>query len=183
MLEWINANAAGISALAAVATASIAAWALVRTSADSRDRSRPYVVVEYRKAPQVDQYLELVVRNAGQSPARKLQVTFEPMPDGHERDQNLRAYLIRRYAEEIPALMPGQEFTNVARMAKGEESTSDFPHQFTATVAYRGRFKSWKDTFDLNAHLWFDQTYVTSSKSPEGRLEQIAKAIRGLSSS
>ena len=45
---WLNTNAAGVSAMAAVTTAFIAVVTMWASAADSRRRSRPYVLVDLR---------------------------------------------------------------------------------------------------------------------------------------
>ena len=43
--DWLAANGTGVSGLATVATAIVAIWTLVHMSRDSRDRTRPLIVV------------------------------------------------------------------------------------------------------------------------------------------
>lgn len=73
VLDWLvsllEGNAAVISALATVATAVIAVFALGSTARDSRERSRPMIFAMFREAEHSDSSFELVVKNFGLSAA------------------------------------------------------------------------------------------------------------------
>ena len=98
MWEWLSLNGGGLSALAAVVTAVIAIIALDHTARDSRERSRPMMVAEFRLAEHNDASIDFVLRNAGPSIARGVTVEFQPaleVPD--DGDRYVTPALIRRY--------------------------------------------------------------------------------------
>ena len=71
--QWLVNNGNGLAALAAVDTAAIAIIALRSTAADSRDRSRPYVLAELSLATDSDTSIDIVIRGtraARGTPAR-----------------------------------------------------------------------------------------------------------------
>src|SRR5674476_1568029 len=107
--QWLVNNGSGLAALAAVGTAAIAIVALRSTAADSRDRSRPYVLAELSLATDSDTSIDIVIRNAGLSVARNVHVRFDPVlvvpGDGR---RYVTEYTVRRYATPIPTLAPGQ---------------------------------------------------------------------------
>lgn len=108
--RWINESGAGLSGMAAIVTAAIAVIALRQTSQDSRDRSRPVVIAEFQQARDSTSAIDLVVRNFGASVARDLEVSFEPqlaVPD--TGGPFVTPFLIKRYADPIPVIAPGQD--------------------------------------------------------------------------
>lgn len=190
--EWFGANSGMVSALATVATAVIAIFALVSAATDSRERSRPMVLAEFRRAKNSDSTIDLVIRNAGPSVARALTVTFDPEPVLPPDSSNLvTPYLLQRYRQPIPSLSPGQELTNIwysgrlpedgGNELENGEPTSD---AVTVGVTYRGvRRRRYRDSFPLHVDLVKMTTYSTSSKSVPGRLESIDKSLRSIKDS
>lgn len=192
MWDWFGANSGTVSALATVATAFIAIMALLSAATDSRERSRPMVLAEFRRAENSDSTIDLVIRNAGPSVARALSVSFEPEPVLPADSSNLvTPYLLRRYRQAIPSLSPGQELTNIwyagrlpengGNELQNAEPTSD---AVTVHVAYRGvGRRRYRDEFPLHVDIVKMTTYSTSSKSVPGRLESIDKSLRSLKDS
>jgi len=112
--QWIDESAGALGAVATIAIACFAAFTLVSASRDSRDRSRPYIIAEFRMAEHNETAFDLVVRNAGASMGRTVVVTFDPplvVPTGG--GPYVLPYLIARYDEALPCVAPGQVFTNV----------------------------------------------------------------------
>jgi hypothetical protein len=62
--EWLSDNSGGVTALATLVTALVAAAALGRSAIDSRERSRPMMVAEFRKAEHSNRTIDLVIYNA-----------------------------------------------------------------------------------------------------------------------
>lgn len=189
---WMQANSAGVSALATAATAVIAIMALVSAAQDSRARSRPMVLAEFRRAVNSDSAIDLVVRNAGPSVARDLRVTFDPEPVlPSDSSRLVTPYLLQRYRTSIPSLSPGQELSNIwfsGRAVPGGgnelqngEPTSD---EVVVTVSYRGvRRRAYRETFPLHVDLVRMTTYSTSSTSLPGRLTTIDKSLKTMNDS
>lgn len=115
-MGWLEAHATTLDAIGGIATAVagvVAVLTLMRAGLDSASRTRPYVVVEYEVPSTGGKVLSLVVRNAGSTAARNMQVEFEPpFVDGGPRT-NLGRYVARRYARPVPVLAPGQAFRSL----------------------------------------------------------------------
>lgn len=144
--SWIGTNSSVVSASATVATAAIAIAALLSAARDSRERSRPMVLAEFRRAENSDSAIDLVVRNAGPSVAREVQVSFEPEPVLPQDSSGLvTPYLLKRYQGPIPSLSPGKELHNIwfsgavhpdgGNELHNTEPTSD---EVTVRLTYRG---------------------------------------------
>lgn len=189
----MNENGAGLSAVAAIATAVIAVWTLRDARVDSRERSRPMVLAEFRRAKHSNGTIDLIVRNAGPSIARDVKVTFDPVPVVPDTGgPYVTPYLLRRYAEPIPALAPGQELTNIwfagrapndgrHDLVNGEPT----PDAVTVTIEYRGtgRRRRYVDEFPLHVDLIRMMTYSTSSTSLPGRMRSIDESLRSMKDS
>lgn len=184
VLTWMNDNGAALSALATVATALVAIVALAHTARDSRERTRPVVLAEFRKEEHSSTVIDLVVRNAGQSVARDVVVKFDPEPvlpdDG---GVYLTKWLLKRYHQTIPTLAPGQELTNIwfsmDAAEVNEEPTAD---QVRVTISYRrSRFRRYSEVFPLDVDLIRMMTFAEDSTSIPGRMTSIAKSLEALS--
>lgn len=118
--DWLVANGSGISALAAgigalaAVTAARIAWSSLRqTARDSRDRSRPVVVVELGYHPNFKRALEIKVHNAGASLARNVRLTFDPaLPTEASDRSRYGAYAARMFASPLRTFAPGQMLSN-----------------------------------------------------------------------
>src|SRR5699024_10626741 len=134
------------SAVATILASLVAIATLIFFSRDSAARARPYVIAEAR-IPKFSKFgYVLAIRNAGQTPARDLQVTFDP-PLGpySEAEQGGRStcFIEERYKGTIDTLGPGQELTNSVVIDPGEGKVSPFPLDVSVTVKYR-RWKRWR---------------------------------------
>lgn len=184
--EWLNDNNGGVTALATMVTALVAAAALRRSAVDSRERSRPMMVAEFRLAEHSEDTIDLVVYNAGQSLARDVKVTFDPMPELPSDTTGLLApYLLLRYAEPIPTLAPGQQLTNVwyfGKPKKADENDEPTPDEVTVNIEYKGpgKWKRYLDRFPLHVDIVRMTTYAIDSESFPGRLESIDKSLKTL---
>ncbi|CAN5196282.1 hypothetical protein BH09ACT5_BH09ACT5_05960 [soil metagenome] len=150
---WLNGNAAGVSALAAVFTAIIAIIAIRSSAADSRRRSRPYVIVSLLADPHTKAgVMNLVVENIGQSAARDVEVTFEPaLPIPENKTGSLIWYVIQRYQAPVPLLAPNQSLTNAWRLRDSAEDKHG-PRTVSVRVKYKGnRRRRYADVFKLDA--------------------------------
>lgn len=189
--QWLVNNGSGLAALAAVGTAAIAIIALRSTAADSRDRSRPYVLAELSLATDSDTTIDIVIRNAGLSVARNVHVRFDPVlvvpGDGR---RYVTEYTVRRYAKPIPTLAPGQRLSNIwwsGHMAPGgtslisEEPT---PEECTVTIEYwDDRRRRYHDDFPLVVDTMLTTTYSVSSTSIKGRMKSIDESLEKVAGS
>lgn len=149
---WLNGNAAGVSALAAVFTAIIAALAISSAASDSRRRTRPYVLVDLRQDPHtMAALMNLVVENIGQSEARDLEVAFEPaLPVPEDKVGSFAWYVIQRYRSPISLLAPQQSLVNAWR-TRESRGDKDGPRTVTVQLQYRGGRHRYSDVFNLDA--------------------------------
>lgn len=190
--QWLNLNGAGLGAAATVMTALVAIYALRQAAIDSRERSRPVVLAEFRRAENSHSTIDLVIRNAGLSVARDVQVTFDPKPAmPADASGLLTPYLLKRYAAAIPTLSPGQELSNIwfsGQVPPGggpemvnQEPTSD---EVTVLIAYRGTGRRvYRESFPLHVDVVRMMTYSTSSDSVPGRIDGIYKSLQSLDQS
>jgi hypothetical protein len=180
-VDWNAVDWTAVGGIAAAATALVAIGALLAASRDSRERTRPVVVAEYRVPPFGFKTLELVVRNVGASTARNIRVTFDPPLPDTGRNNSLTPFVIRRYAQPITVLGPGQELTNAVHVDEDDPSDTDVPDDMTVRVEYDRRWwRKYKDTFRLQTSVYITHTYTTSSDSPEGRLKEIRDQLKKL---
>lgn len=163
----------------------IAVIALRQTAQDSRDRSRPVVIAEFRPARDSTSAIDLVVRNLGASVARDLEVSFEPqlvVPD--TGGPFVTPFLIKRYADPIPAVAPGQDLRNIwwsGAVGHGNdlENSEPTPDEVRVNVQYRGSGKSqYCDSFSLHVDIVKMTTYSTSSDSLPGRLKTMDASLK-----
>lgn len=167
MIEWLNSSEGALSGMAGLATvvmALVAIAALISAGLDSAARTRPYVVVEYEIwAPYDRPYLRLVVRNAGQTAARKLKVTFDPPFQESEEPGKLGTYVARRYKDAIDVLGPGQKLTS---LFVADPKDDEPPEHVEAKVSYESPFwrcRDYHDTFILQRSIYTQQLSVGKS--------------------
>ncbi|HSX68522.1 hypothetical protein [Nocardioides sp.] len=171
----------GVSALAAVATAGIAIYALSGTRADSREQTRPIVIAELVPAPLSTTAIDLRIANYGRSSALDVAVRFDPpMPTSDQlgRDGRLLPFIAARYARSIPLLAPRASMTNVFQAVSGDEEAPQGP--VTATITYRSaeniRYSN-KFVLDVNLIGWTTTSQPATSTEPSKR---IANAVESL---
>ncbi|WP_146604995.1 hypothetical protein [Jiangella anatolica] len=179
--DWNAVDWTAVGGISAAATALVAIGALLAASRDSRERTRPVIVVEYRVPPFAFNRLDLVVRNVGASTARNIRVTFDPPLSDMGRDGILARSVIHRYAQPITVLGPGQELTNSVQVDENDPSDCDVPDDMVVRVEYDRRWRrNYKDTFRLQTSAYFDHTSTRSSDAPEGRLKEIGDQLKKL---
>lgn len=173
-----------VAGMSAAITSAIAIVTLLFAGRDSRERTRPVVLVEYRILPHASKSLQLVVRNAGVSIARDLKVSFDPPLERREEDDLIRTSIIDRYAAGIPALGPGQELTNIVSFYGLPEDSGDLPKIVTAIVEYRnGRTRWYTDRFILAVEVYMHHTYETNSASLDGQVAAMQKSVKEIARS
>jgi hypothetical protein len=187
--DALNANGGGIAALAAISTALVAIGTLWSARTDSQERSRPMVLAEFRKPPNSRTSIDLVVRNAGPSIARNVEVKFDLIPTVASNDRvSTKGALMTRYRDSIPTLAPGQELVNTwFAGVSGDHpvelvnsaTTSD---EVTVTIAYRGsgRRRRYVDRFPLHIDLVRMGTSRVDSSSPLGCTRSIDESLKAV---
>lgn len=179
-IDWGAEYWAAVGGLSAAITGLVAIWALLHASRDSRDRSRPVMVAEYRIPPYSAFALLFVIRNAGASVARDVTVSFDPELGTPTDGQKIRPFLIERYAEPIPVLAPGQELSNSVHVDDEDQDETDLPFEVTVRIRYRrSRWRWYQDDYLLKSAVYTKHTWQESSTSPDGRLKSIKEALEG----
>jgi len=182
---WIIATATSVGVVVAVLTAITGLRTLRQLRTDSRERSRPMMAAELRKAPYSPGTQLLVIRNYGPSIARNVKITFiPPIPDPtpERATQSVSPFITRRYATPIPVVTPDMELSNIwfSGRLQGElwVNFEPTPDQFTVRIAYDGpEGTRYEDRFSLDTDLIRQHTYVSSSTDPENRLKEAVKSL------
>ena len=149
----------GVSALAALLTAAFAIVTIRQAAQDSRDRTRPVVIVRLTPGPKLSHgYLYLIMQNMGDSVARDLAVTFDPEMTSRETDAGQRLiagpFIRRRYSRKMPLLAPKERLSNTY-YAFEHALQSGVPKTCRVSVEYRDdRDKTYRDSvlLDVDAH-------------------------------
>jgi hypothetical protein len=188
MWQWFNDNGSGLAAVAAIITGLVAIWAIVNAKQDSRDRSRPVVIVELGIHPDADLTITLTVRNAGPSVARNLTVSFDQPLAELAADGNHLRYIVKMFGEPISVLGPGQALSNPWRSSHRQEG---MPDSCNVTVAYvDSHDRPYTDEFKIDAAPLRGRLILVESDSIKGCIRRVAKeaehqtaALRSIASS
>lgn len=174
-IDWASDYWTAVGGLSAAATAVVAIGTLIRAGRDSRERTRPVVIAEYRVPAFGFNILELVVRNIGASVARNVKVSFDPPLVDQGTGESTTPFVIARYANPIPALGPGQELVNAVYIDDDDPDDSDLPPVLTVTIEYDRwrKVRRYRDTFRLLSTVYMKHTVGRASDAPEGRLKEI----------
>jgi hypothetical protein len=171
--QSVAAVAASVSALAAIVTALIAAYSLLGSRQDSRDRTRPVIVARLRRESLADGSIVLQVKNFGATSARDVHVSFDPPtadPAALPEEDKWR-WIGLRYAKPIPNWPPGMSLGNTVRF--GHEAVDPF----TVKVAYKALDgRRYHDHFYLDPQVHQKETH--SQLSTDGQFEK--KVTRAL---
>lgn len=187
MWHWLSVNSAAVSCIAAMITAVVAVWTLRWAAIDNRERSEPMMLAEFRRPKHSNHGIDLVVRNAGPTPATNVEVKFDPMPVvPNDGQRYVTRYLLRRYAHLIPVIAPGQELTNLWCSSRPEPTgEGTYNHEPTSdsvivTISYRGLRKRhvFTQTFHLEVDLIKMTTEQVASESELGRMRAIAASLQ-----
>ena len=176
----VAAFAAGASALAAIVTAIVAVRSLVGTRRDSRDRTRPVIVAQLKRAPLSHGTLDLILSNYGSTSAEHVQVGFDPpLPDpSNLPPSDMRQWIALRYSKTFNQWPPGMTLSNVYRAGH------DAVEAVTVSVRYQGQDGTqYRDDFELDPDALIKETQASpSSTTPAekrviGALEAMARAL------
>lgn len=180
--QWLVDNGPGVSAVAAALASIVAIVTLLRASMDSRARSRPVIIAEFRPDPESDSTFSLVIRNDGASLANRITVQFEPPLSVEAADESrIAKRLIKRFESSISHLAPGQELASVYALyglASGSNEKVNLaktPYDVNVTVEYSGvGRKRYREVYPLTSDTMTLNTFTYSSSSLRGRVEAIA---------
>lgn len=177
----VAATAAVVGGISAVAAAVNGSRTLRRARTDSADRSRPYVIAEFRDRELAHMTILFVVRNLGQTEARNLKVAFTPDLPVAPEDQvpaDTIKFIKRRYANPIKLLAPGQELDNTYSVGEPQPDEVRSPKQVTVALSYDGpNNRHYETTFELDTELLSTRTYVTSSSDPSEQMKVVIKHL------
>jgi hypothetical protein len=184
---WVSMNATPIVAVATVVTAIIAIFALRSTARDSRDRTRPVVLAQFRLAAHNDKAFDLIIRNYGQSSARDVEVKFDPPFGMDERKDRLTEILAQRYDKRIPILPPEVEVSNLWWTGRPKPASTELmnalstPENVTVRISYKGnRVRRYKEKIPLDSRWMKLDTSSVSSDSMRGRTKTIAESVKAI---
>lgn len=183
-----------ITAIATVATAIVAVVTLLALRADSKDRTRPFVVVDLERAPNSrgQGRLDLVLRNYGVTPARDLKVTFTPHPitiAGDGRPAVVAKVLEHRFRPVFHVLPAGRPIRAAYYIGvpdpKNPGSTRNdepLPDSFTVHVEYQGARtkKPYRDTFRLSVEDYWHETDGTTRSHPSSPDKDLVHAVENV---
>lgn len=167
-------------AIAVIVTAVIAARTLNSARDDSRARSRPMMIAEFRREPLSHGAVLLVVKNVGASVASDVLVTFEPSaPDSLEDlpDSDLWKWVYRRYSSPVSTWAPGWTLSNVVRTG------DDRLEHSVIHISYNGHDGTpYAETFQLRPEHILNETTSTPSRSkdPAALEQQKVSALQAL---
>ncbi|WP_166906166.1 hypothetical protein [Mycobacterium sp. DL440] len=183
-----------LATLAQVGTVGVAGWALiyargqVKEARETRERvAQPEVVVFIERDPQNWHYMDLVVKNFGQTTAYNIRIELPPLavvpwthPDTGEEVTSLY------FPQNIAVLAPGQDWrTSWDSGIEREEYKGELQTQFVGHVEFDDKMNpdkpSYRNPISLDADMFRDSIRVTTEKgrSAEKALYEIANTLNG----
>jgi hypothetical protein len=163
--DWSALAAATTTLIALVATA-IAIIQVRQARKLREEQAQPFVIVDFEPSSASNIFLDLVIKNTGQTLARDVKITFEPplksayysSPGAPEQYDIMQAAIIR---EGIPTLPPGKEFRiHFERMP--DRFTSDLPRSYTATVRFSSNRRVERPLiYRLDLDIYFGTRHLT----------------------
>jgi hypothetical protein len=135
-----------------------AAFSQIKAAETARiAQSRPYVIVDLEPASHTRDVVELVIRNAGRTAARNVELAFSPEP---QRAQEIPSYPLnemRLLKQPTPVMPPDREIRVLFDVThEYAAKRGSLPSTYTVTVTYADdEATPWIDTYvlDLDVHL------------------------------
>jgi hypothetical protein len=180
LAQWVTA---GIALGAAVF-----AYFQVIEARRTRERvAQPDVVVYIERDPQNWHYMDLVIKNFGQTPAYNIRLTLPPLEvvpwENSVTGERVTALWV---PESIAVLAPGQEWrTSWDSGIEREEYEGELKTQFVGNVEFDDKMNPDKPAYlnpiSLDANMFRNSLYVTTEKgrSAEKALYKIADTLNG----
>lgn len=183
---------ASLSALAAIVTAVVAVWALLRQESLGRKQARPVLVptVELRLEPT---RLNFCVQNYGPSTAFDVALVFDDADKWQSSDMPKSLQdLIKMFRNPIPTWAPGQRAETIYSWSAGTPPEEDFdkiPIRFTGRISYKSDLRPWwgigrkrfQENFTLSTELWHEAMPTPGySDSVKGHLKRIADSTAAI---
>jgi hypothetical protein len=173
----VNAeNWAAVAAIAQAATVVVAGWALIYSRGQvlqarlTRERVAQPNVVVYVDRHEVRRYMDVVIKNFGQTPAYNVRVKVPPLQIVPYRDPDTREQVTSvPLPESIAVLAPGQEWRTVwdsyMRRKRHKGALQD---QFVGHVKYDDKLVPDKPSFcnpvSLDFKMFRNTTWITENK-------------------
>lgn len=182
--QWLGTNAAQLSAAAAIVAAFAAVWTVRQAAGQTREATRPMVIALMEPPEHSVETVDLVIRNVGATPARGVQVAFDPPLPSVADDTWALDGLRTRYARRVSIVAPGQSMRNawwVSSQTGNEENPYGLPAAFTVRISYRrSRWLRYSDEFSFHLPSVLMETISVDSHSILGSQRRQAKALEGI---
>lgn len=178
----VTALGTAVMAIAIVVTAWYAKGTLNAAKEDSRARTRPVIVAEFRRELLSHGTTLLVLKNLGASVAKDVSVSFDPpAPSAAEvkkmpEDQMMK-WIFERFAQPVTTWAPGWTISNVIRAGRDELNP------IKVFVKYRGPDSTlYEDAYFLLPDHVMKETEANPSKTddPVKLEQQKVDALRAL---
>jgi len=174
--NWIEQFSGALTVLLAAAAVVPAVIAILSAKRDSRDRTRPVIVVEVQKHPHAERNLMLAVRNVGASVARSVSVTFDPaLPTEATPTGHYAFYFGKMFADVIPTVPPGQTLAN-PWYSKDDTSA---PSPCTIAARYTDQHgHPYVDSYVISVTPYLANLFIEASDSMPGRIKTLAEQAK-----
>lgn len=181
------------AAWAQVATVGVAGWAAlyargqVREARETRERvAQPEVVVFIERDPNNWHYMDLVIKNFGQTTAYNIRLTLPPLaivPWTNDAGEDVTSLYV---PQNIAVLAPGQDWrTSWDSGVEREEYDGELQTKFVGHVEFDEKMNpdkpSYRNPISLDADMFRDSVRVTTvkGKTAEKALYEIAATLKG----
>lgn len=170
--DWISAGSTAATLVIATIAAGIALFQLIQARRLELDKSQPYVMTTMEESVSPE-FIDLVIRNYGQTAAFDVRVEISPKPKRTQADAEEV-----RLPEVIPVMAPGQEWRTHWDSARNRYS-SDLPDRHQAVITYSGDKAVYKQSMASTAVLdW--SIYKSRVRMVKYGVHDLTKAVRGL---
>lgn len=147
-----------------------------------RDQTRPFVVVSIQPSEADESFMNLVIENAGTTPAYDVRVNITPpleVTRQYELEEQYRVVNARILNEPIPMLPPHHMMRMFLDSGIERAEHPELEYRFDARVRYTdGRDGSWDEICKLDLGIRTGMTYLTIYG-----LHHAAKALREIEKS
>lgn len=172
--DWISAYTGAATLVIAAIAAGIALFQLVQAKKLERDKSQPYVIMTMEESISPE-YIDLVIRNYGQTAAYDVRVELSPSPTRVQAGAE-----VVDLPEVIPVMAPGQEWRTHWDTAS-DRYNSGLPDRHEGTITYSGEKDVYKKHFSTTAILdW--SIYKSRRLMVKYGVHDLALAVRKMSS-
>jgi hypothetical protein len=182
---------AAVAAISQAATVGVAGWALiyargqVKEARDTRERVAQPEVVVFVDRHEVRRYMDLVIKNFGQTTAYNVRLTLpalEVAPSSNRRNEGVETLYV---PEKLAVLAPGQEWRTMWDSAvRRENYNGDLKDQYGGFVEFDDKVdgpgkRSYRNPIALDIKMFWNTTWIEQKKgkSVEKALYEIAGTL------